>query len=116
MRSAVAAVLAYALALQAILFAFGGAYHAVAAPGPQAILCVTNGDVGPDRLPAKAHDGLCCTLSCHGSGPAGPLPAAIHAERLSSDQAVIATAGEAPVFRASHGFLPVGSRAPPRLG
>jgi hypothetical protein len=114
-RAAATAVVAYALVLQALLLSFGGALHAAEASGPQAVICA-EGVAGPDHAPAKAHDGLCCTLSCHGAGPAGPLPGFTLLERLAPVAGGMEPSSGPPVLAASSDVLPLGSRAPPRLG
>lgn len=115
-RAAITAAVAYALVLQALLLSFGGAMQAAAAPGPQAFICAPGSESGPGHAPAKAHDGLCCTLSCHGAGSAGPAPALVSFERLAPVAAILETSAEAPVLRLASNVLPLGSRAPPRLG
>ncbi len=115
-RAAVAAALAYALVLQALVLSFGGALHAAAAQGPQEVICTTGSASGPDHAPAKAHDGLCCAMGCHGSAPAGPVAVTTSFERLAPVAAALGMPGESPVPWRASTFLPVGSRAPPRLG
>lgn len=115
-RAAVTAVVAYALALQGLLLSLGGALHAAEASGPQAIICVDGAATGQDRAPAKAHDALCCILSCHGSTAAGPLPAFAVLKRPAPAVLEIKAAGEPAVLRVASKVLPLGSRAPPRLG
>jgi hypothetical protein len=117
-RAVLTAVLAYALALQSLLLPASGAVHAGAGNLPQAVLCVTEGDRTPDHpAPARPHDGLCCILGCHGSGsPVGPVPVAAAPDRPSPLAVAKAAIPEAPVLPLSSTILPVGSRAPPRLG
>ncbi|WP_243369756.1 hypothetical protein [Microvirga solisilvae] len=115
-RAALAALVAYALVLQTVLVSLSGAAHAAEAAGPQGILCLQDGQARPDHDPAKAHDGLCCILSCHHAGTGGPLSEAVS---LEQPLAVVLIA-HGPVV-SSHSpvtstILPVGSRAPPRLG
>lgn len=114
-RVAMAALLAYALVLQTVLLSLAGASHAVAA-GPEGVLCLQDGRTAPDHSPAASHDGLCCLASCHGSGPAGPAPVASSPMRF---EPVSAEAGRPALSFAPPSFpkiLPLGSRAPPRLG
>jgi hypothetical protein len=115
-RAAIAAVMAYAFVLQALLLSVSGAFHAAAAAQPQGIICLQDGSSAPDEGPKKAHENLCCTLSCHGSGAAGPVPAVVILDRI----APIAVTGdgfaETPHLRLTSNVLPLGSRAPPRLG
>jgi hypothetical protein len=115
-RAAVAAVVAYALVLQGLLLSLGGALHAAEASGPQTVICVEGSATGQDRAPAKAHDALCCTLSCHGSTAAGPLPAFSVLKRLAPAVLAIESTGKPAVLRVASHVLPLGSRAPPRLG
>lgn len=115
-RAATVAAVAYALVLQVLLLSFGGALQAAAAHGPQAFICAPGSDAGTDHAPAKAHDSLCCTLSCHGAGAAGPAPEAASLERLAPPATAIEVFGRAPALRLASNVLPVGSRAPPRLG
>jgi hypothetical protein len=114
-RAAVAAALAYALVLQGLLLSLGGALHAAEASGPQAVICAEGAAGGPDRAPAKAHDALCCILGCHGS-TAGPLPVFTALKRPAPAALDIEAAGEPAVLRVASKVLPLGSRAPPRLG
>jgi hypothetical protein len=115
-RAAVSAVLAYALALQAVLFAVGGALHADPANLSQAVICVAEAASGQDHAPAKAHDALCCILNCHASGAAGsPLPVAALLDRPIPATVAAGLARHAPHLRLASSVLPVGSRAPPRL-
>lgn len=117
-RAAVAVVLAYVLALQALLLSMGGAVQAAAGHSPQGVLCITDPAAAPDhRAPASAHDGLCCILSCHGFGPSGGVPpATVSIDDPPASPAAAVPVPEAPVLRLSSNVLPVGSRAPPRLG
>jgi hypothetical protein len=117
-RTAVAVMLAYVLALQGLLLSMGGAVQAASSHSPQGVLCVTDPGAAPDhQAPAKAHDGLCCILGCHGSGHGGGLPPASASIDRPSPLVVAAVAvPEAPALRVSSTVLPVGSRAPPRLG
>jgi len=115
-RAVLTALMAYALVLQALLAALGGAAHAAEASGPREVLCLQSGQSGPDHGPAQAHDGLCCIWSCHGSGPAGPAPGFIPAERLAPVALGPRAPADSPAARRFSGVLPVGSRAPPRLG
>jgi hypothetical protein len=115
-RAVLTALMAYALVLQTLLASLGGAAHAAQAAGPQGVLCLQDSQNQPDHAPAQAHDGLCCTLSCQGPGPAGPAPEFVAAERLGPvalDQGVPGDLSAAGRFS---DVLPVGSRAPPRLG
>jgi len=118
-RAGIVAALAYALALQALLFAFGGALHAHDALilGPTAILCGEGKGAAPtpDR-PAQAHDALCCVLSCGVSATAGALPEVAGLARPAALPRLVAFLPAEPLLVRSSGFLPVGSRAPPRLG
>jgi hypothetical protein len=115
-RAAIVAVMAYAFVLQALLLSVGGAFHTAAAADAQGIICLQDGSSAPDHGPKKAHENLCCTLSCHGSGAAGPAPIAAVLEQI----APIAVSGdrivEPPHLRLTSDVLPLGSRAPPRLG
>ena len=116
-RAATAAVVAYALVLQGLLLSLGGALHAAEASGPQTIICADGIASGQDGgAPAKAHDALCCTLSCHGSTAAGPLPVFAALKRPTQAALAIKAAGESAVLRVDSKVLPLGSRAPPRLG
>ncbi|MFC4172773.1 hypothetical protein ACFOYU_11975 [Microvirga sp. GCM10011540] len=117
-RAVLAVALAYVLVLQGLLLSMAGAVQAGSGHLPQAILCLTDADRAPDDpAPAKAHDGLCCLLGCHGAGSAGgPLPAAAMVAPVPR-RAVAADARPAtPVLPVASTILPVGSRAPPRLG
>jgi hypothetical protein len=119
-RAAIVAVMAYAFVLQALLLSVGGAFHAAAAAEVQGIICVQDGSSdglsAPDHGPKKAHETLCCTLSCHGSGVAGPVPLTSLLDRF----APVAVANQRPAgpphLRLTSDVLPLGSRAPPRLG
>jgi hypothetical protein len=116
-RVAVTAAVAYALVLQGLLLSLGGALHAAEALGPQPIICAEGTATGQDRgAPAKAHDALCCTLSCHGSAAAGPLPALAVLKRRPPAILEIEAAGGSADLRVASKVLPLGSRAPPRLG
>jgi hypothetical protein len=116
-RAAVAAAVTYALVLQGLLLSLGGALHAAEASGPQAVICAEGAAGGQDRgAPAKAHDALCCILGCHGSTAAGPLPGFTALKRPAPAALDIKAAGEPAVLRVASKVLPLGSRAPPRLG
>ncbi|KLK89848.1 hypothetical protein AA309_29115 [Microvirga vignae] len=115
-RAVLTALMAYALVLQTILVSLSGAAHAAEAAGRQGILCLEYGRTQPDHGPATTHDGLCCTLSCHGTGPSGPAPETASAERRLDPVALSVRAPvDAFLIRLSSNVLPVGSRAPPRL-
>lgn len=115
-RAVLTALMAYAFVLQTVLVSLGGAAHAADMAGPQGIICHQDGQSLPDHDPAKAHDGLCCTLSGHGAGPAGPLPAAALPQRLPSVSLDGPVRADLSAPSHSSDVLPVGSRAPPRLG
>jgi hypothetical protein len=116
-RAAVTVTLAYALALQALLLALGGALHAGTAPLPQAILCEPGGQSAPDPLRPGTHDDLCCILNCHGSTPpGGPAPAVASLHRPTPARTMIGPSWEEPVRRRVSSVFPLGSRAPPRFG
>ena len=115
-RAAVTAAVVYALVLQGLLLSLGGALHAAEPSGPQAIICAEGSATGQDRAPAKAHDALCWTLSCHGSTAAGPLPGFAVLKQRVLAPADIRPAGPFPALRLASHVLPLGSRAPPRLG
>jgi len=115
-RAVLTALMAYALVLQTLLTSLSGAVHAAEAAGPQGILCLPGGQTQSDHAPAKAHEGLCCTLSCHGAGPAGPAPGAFLPNRLIPVALGEPVSIDASAPRQYSTVLPVGSRAPPRLG
>ena len=110
------AAMAYAFVLQALLLSVGGAFHAAAAAEPQGIICLQDGSSAPDHAPSKAHEDLCCTLSCHGSGPAGAVPAAVILKQVVPIAVMGDAPADAPHLRLTSNVLPLGSRAPPRLG
>jgi hypothetical protein len=116
-RTALAATLAYALALQGVLLALGGAMHVQAAGLPETVLCLQADDGGSPHQPAHTDHALCCILgSGTGVGPAGPAPAAASLDirrPVPVDLRPI-VASSAPASTSN--VLPVGSRAPPRLG
>ncbi len=114
-RAAIVAAMAYAFVLQMLLLPIGGALHAATLAGAQGILCVQDGSSSSDPSPAKTHDGLCCLAGCHGSGPAEP-PGSTALERLAPVAVVARTRGSSSVLRVTSDVLPLGSRAPPRLG
>lgn len=116
-RAGITAVIAYALALQALLFSYGGVFHPESVAGPAGIICSEgSGHSAPDA-PAAAHDALCCILSCGVSAaPAGPLPALAGIARPATAPVIIAFLPDEPPLARIAGVLPVGSRAPPRLG
>lgn len=116
MRAVIAAVMAYAFVLQALLISASGAVHAAAAGDPLGIICLQDGSSAPDHSPGKAHQNLCCTLSCHGSGPAGPVPLAVLLDRLAPLAVASDRRADPPQLRLTSNVLPLGSRAPPRLG
>jgi hypothetical protein len=119
-RAAIVAVMAYAFVLQALLLSASGALHAAAAAETQAIICLQDGSIdgssAPDHGPKKAHETLCCTLSCHGSGTAGPVPTAAIPARIAPRATTGDRTTEPPHLRLTSDVLPLGSRAPPRLG
>lgn len=117
-RAALTAVLAYALVLQALAFSFAGALHAAAAGLPETVLCTPGTASVPDEPgPDKPHDLLCCTLACHGSAaPLGPAPAAATPGLPSLVRSADLFPYAPPFLRLSSDILPLGSRAPPRVG
>lgn len=115
-RAALVAAMAYAFVLQMLLLPIGDALHAATIASAQGIICVQDGSSAPDHSPAKAHDGLCCLAGCHGSGPAGPVPGSHVVERLAPVALVAGTFGNSSVLNLTSNVLPLGSRAPPRLG
>ncbi|MBA1155232.1 hypothetical protein [Microvirga mediterraneensis] len=116
-RAAIVAVMAYAFVLQALLLSVSGSFHTAVAANAQGIICLQDGSSAPDHGPTKAHQNLCCTLSCHGAGTAGPIPTTAVPGRVAP---VAAAAGVRPAgsphLRLTSNVLPLGSRAPPRLG
>ena len=115
-RAAISAVMAYAFVLQALLLSVSGAVHAAAAAGPQGVICVQDGSFAPDHSPAKDHGSFCCSLSCHGSGATGPVPAATILGRIAPLTVAGGRTADPPELRLTSNVLPLGSRAPPRLG
>ncbi|MGF9763610.1 hypothetical protein AAII07_51655 [Microvirga sp. 0TCS3.31] len=115
-RAAIAAVMAYAFVLQALLLSVSGAVHAASVAEPQAIICLQDGSSAPDHSPAKTHEILCCTLSCHGSGAAGPAPVAVILGRTAPPAVASVRSADPPQLRLTSNVLPLGSRAPPRIG
>ncbi len=115
-RAAIAAVMAYAFVLQLVLLSVSGAFHAAAAAEAQGIICLQDGSSAPDHGPKKAHENLCCTVSCHGAGATGPAPVAAILERIAPVAAAADLSGDASDLRLTSTVLPLGSRAPPRLG
>jgi hypothetical protein len=116
-RAAITAVMAYALTLQALLLSFGGAAHAATLAGAPDIICATGAASGSHDAPANAHDGLCCILGHNGcAAPAGLPPAAGIVDRARPSLTVSGRVHERVFPRAFSSVLPVGSRAPPRLG
>jgi hypothetical protein len=113
---AIAAVMAYAFVLQALLLSASGAVHAAAATETVGIICLQDGSSAPDHSPAKDHGTLCCALSCHGSGPAGPVSVATILDRVAPLAAASVHSADPPQLRLTSDVLPLGSRAPPRLG
>jgi len=117
-RTTLIAMLAYALALQGVLLALGGAMHVQAAGLPQAVLCVqTEGGSSHQPGPTdKADHALCCVVGCTaGTTVAGPLPAAAGLRMRFPAPIDLdpAPAFVAPIVASS--IPPVGSRAPPRF-
>lgn len=116
-RAAVAVAVAYALALQALLLAYGGALHA--APfgiDPGSAICL--GSVSPenerDAPSPKTPDVLCCVLSCGGlSTPAAPLPSLDIAKEPPLTEASTAAAGFLDAPSGPWPVWPLGARAPP---
>jgi len=103
--------------LQALLLAASGALHAAPANLSQAVVCLPDA-AAPDRdAPEKAHGALCCLLSCHGAGATGgPVPVAAILDRPAREATDGILPQPAPILRLASNVLPVGSRAPPRLG
>src|SRR4051812_45604103 len=114
-RAAIVSVMAYAFVLQALLLSVGGAFHAAAAADPQGIICLQEGASAPDHGPKKAHENLCCTLRCHGSGAAGPAPIAAVPDGIAPTAGSGDRIVDPPHLRLPSDVLPLGSRAPPRL-
>ena len=116
-RAAIVAVMAYGFVLQALLLSVSGAVHAAAAADVQEIICIQDGSSAPDHGPKKAHESLCCTVSCHGSGgAAGPVPVTAIPGRTAPVASADDRPAVAPHSRLTSDVLPLGSRAPPRLG
>ncbi|MGO4572094.1 hypothetical protein [Microvirga sp. 2TAF3] len=116
-RAAITVAISYALILQAVLFSLGGALHAQAAGLPQEIICTQGAGADSSRAPAKPHAALCCILSCGVSAPpAGPVPVLAHIAQPVSVQVANGFLAAKPFLRLASAVLPVGSRAPPRLG
>ena len=117
-RTTLIAMLAYALALQGVLLALGGAMHVQAAGLPQAVLCVqADGGIAAPASPTdQADHALCCVVGCTaGTTLAGPLPVAATLRMRFPAPIDLdpAPAFAAPVVASS--LPPVGSRAPPRF-
>jgi hypothetical protein len=115
-RAAIAAVMAYAFVLQALLLSVSGAVHAAAAAETVGIICLQDGSSAPDPSSAKDHGNLCCTVSCHGSGAAGPAPVAVILGRIAPLTVADVRTVDPPRLPLTSDVLPLGSRAPPRLG
>jgi hypothetical protein len=108
--------MAYAFVLQALLLSMSGAVHAAAATEAAGIICLQDGSAAPDPSPAKTHENLCCSLSCHSSGAAGPTPVAAILDRIAPLAVASSHVADSPRLSLTSNVLPVGSRAPPRLG
>lgn len=117
-RAVLTVALAYALVLQALLLSTSGAVQAGAVDLPQAVLCLSGPDHTPDHpVPDTGHHALCCILGCHGAGATGgPPPAGAALPRRPPAALAAVPIPEAPALRLASDVLPVGSRAPPRLG
>jgi hypothetical protein len=111
-------VVAYAILLQAFLLSLAGAAHAAPGADPQAVLCAYDGTSGPhDPSGQTAHTGLCCILGCQGFAAApGPAPSGAVQKPLRPASIRVEPSYERVVTRVSSTVLPLGSRAPPRLG
>ncbi|HZH10932.1 MAG TPA: hypothetical protein VEZ24_11255 [Microvirga sp.] len=115
-RAVLTALMAYALVLQTILVSLGGAAQAADMAGNQGILCLQDGETRPGHDPATAHEGLCCTLSCHNpSAAGGPVPEAASIAHPAPVTLAVREPAAAVIPRLFSSVLPVGSRAPPRL-
>ncbi|MGO4527200.1 hypothetical protein AB4097_20370 [Microvirga sp. 2MCAF35] len=115
-RATIVAVIAYAFVLQALLLSVGGTFDTAVAADAQGILCLQDVPTAPDHGPKKAHQNLCCTLSCHGAAMAGPVPATAVPGRVAPVTAANEGPAEPPHLRLTSNVLPLGSRAPPRFG
>jgi hypothetical protein len=116
-HAALAAAVAYALVVQALFLSFSGGVHAGMLRDGSGVLCVQDSRSAPDHQPSDAHGGLCCVMGCHGSASAGPVPVQGAFERLAPlVLAVAPPAGARPSPASFSNVLPLGSRAPPRLG
>jgi hypothetical protein len=116
-RAALSAVIAYALVLQAVLVAFTGAAHAGKLREPLAVLCHQDGAQAPRDSGDAPHHGLCCILGASAAIAAGGSPVtggSLQEPPVTATAVVFAPAWSFLANAAS--FLPVGSRAPPRLG
>ncbi|WP_210496364.1 hypothetical protein [Microvirga antarctica] len=118
-RTAMAVALAYALVLQGLLLALGGATHAHAAGSPQTALCLPGAQTGSAGSPhesGQADHALCCLLGCGAvTVSAGPPPVV---SSLRERRPILLSLGTLPAPHAlpvASAVLPVGSRAPPRL-
>ncbi|MCB8819181.1 DUF2946 family protein [Microvirga rosea] len=113
-RAALTAVIAYALALQALSFSFGGAVHAQASLS-EGVICAQSSEHSKPHGPAQAHDALCCILGCNLSAAfGGPPLVQAGLARLALTPATISFSPDRADPVRLVGFLPVGSRAPPR--
>ena len=117
-RTALAVMLAYALALQGLLLALGGAMHAQASTLPeQTVLCLQGSGGDPSHDPATTDHGICCLAACvGGTGPIGPTPAFTSLQPLRSLVSEVRPTVVPARDSVKSAVLPVGSRAPPRLG
>jgi hypothetical protein len=113
-RAFVSVAAAYALALQALLFAFSGAVHAGAhLPIDHAALCAADASSPsePDRGPPH-HGGACCLSAGSVWGPIPRAGAATSNKRAWQVPTAVRRALEPQLDLASL-IRPLGSRAPP---
>ena len=119
-RAAITAVIAYGLALQAILLPFGGLRQAQSAPFEHGIICLQDaaGQARDDaESRSKPHGMLCCTWGCFQKAAfAGPIPPFALIPAFGRFWTAAGPHPVPAVLASSLDVLPLGARAPPRLG
>jgi hypothetical protein len=110
-RAGVALVVAYALALQALLASFGVGGAVIRHQLAGVAICTSNADGSAPVAPTEHDRAACCTLcSAPAPGSTGPIEALVGMGDASSSQ-LIAPAGGPHLGMIA--WLPGGARAPP---
>jgi hypothetical protein len=116
LRGAIALAAAYALVLQTLLFAFGWCPQAIAGPAP-GFICSQASHQAPGQPAAPDAPCPCCAMACCSAVALTDRPSDhVLSPPAFPTRATVSTVAQRAAHESFALILPVGARAPPRLG